>query len=99
MDANDLASFINPSNPMLDDYIQSCWDTAVVLVDDFIGDNYVPDEVINRAYLICGSRLYEERNAPNGITQFNDFTVPVRTARNVMVSVYPLLGNYMVMGL
>lgn len=84
-----------------DAYVTSCYDTAVALVEDFIGANIVPASIRDRAVLEVGSELYHRRNAPNGIQQFAAFdgAQPARIARDPMVGAYPILAKYMVLGL
>lgn len=98
MTATDLATFVGSSTTDL--YVVTCWDTAVVLVDRFIGDAVVPDAIKDRCYLACGSELYHARNAPNGISQFTELAgAPVRIARDPMTPVYSLLSPWVVFNL
>lgn len=97
--ATDLQGFVGAGS---EDgaFLSSCLSTAKTLVDDFVGDNVVPEPVKDRCYLTVGSELFHARNAPNGIAQYNEFNgAPVRIARDPMIAVYALLGNYMVVGL
>lgn len=94
----DLKSFVGSSTAD-DTYVQQCWTTATELVDNFIGTNEVPATVSDRAILMTGSELYHQRNAPNGVAQFNEFNgAPVRIARDPMTPAYSLLSTYMVVG-
>jgi hypothetical protein len=80
-----------------DVYVQNCWDTATALVEEFIGGEYVPTSIRDRAVLNVGSELYHQRNAPNGLAQFASFeTAPVRIARDPMTAAYPLLNRWVV---
>lgn len=98
-DWNDLKAFVGTSTAD-DTYVQQCWSTAQALVDNFIGINTVPQAVKDRAYVMCGSELFHQRQAPNGIAQFQGFDgAPVRIARDPLTPVYSLLGGYMVIGL
>lgn len=81
-------------------YVGSCWGEAKALVDRYVGDLDVPDEILNRAYLEAGSELYHRRNAPNGIAQFATLDAsPIRVARDPMVGVYPILNPYVGLGI
>lgn len=98
MDYNDLADFVGTGTS--DAYVQTCWSTAVALVDAYVGSATVPAAVLDRCYLECGSELFHRRNAPNGVAQFNEVTgTPVRIARDPMVSVYPLVAPYVISGI
>ena len=76
-------------------YVEACYDQAVAMVDTFVGDAFVPDKVLLRAYLECGSELFHRRSAPNGIAQFGALDgTPIRVARDPMIGVYPVLRSY-----
>lgn len=95
----DLKAFVGSSTAD-DTYVQQCWDTAIALVNNFVGAKTVPAMVKDRAILMTGSELYHQRNAPNGIAQYNEFNgAPVRIARDPMTPAYSLLSQYMVVGL
>lgn len=99
MTSSDLAQFVG-SGASDTEYVQACWNTATELVNNFIGDNDIPDEVVDRAILMCGSELFHARQAPNGIAQYNEFNgAPVRIARDPMTPAYSLLSPFMVVGL
>lgn len=98
MDKEDLKDYVGASGAD-DDYIESCWDNATELVDQFIGDSSVPDDVYDRACLEVGSELFHRRQAPNGVAQFQTLEgAPVRVARNPMLGAYPLLQPYVGLG-
>lgn len=82
------------------DYAQECVDEATALVDKHIGSADVPAALRRRAILEAGSELFHRKNAPNGIAQFAtpDGMSPVRVARDPMLSVYPLLAQFVGMG-
>lgn len=96
----DLKAFVG-SSAADDTFVTQCWNTAVALVDNFVGSTVVPTVVKDRCYLMCGSELFHARQAPNGIAQFSDLNgaAPVRIARDPMTPVYALLANYKVMNL
>jgi hypothetical protein len=74
------------------DFIQSCLDQGTVLVERFIGSKPVPEVTRDGAVLLCASELFHRRSAPNGVTQFADFSgQAIRVARDPMTSVYPML--------
>jgi hypothetical protein len=69
------------------------------MVTVFIGQTYVPANILTRATLEVGSELYHRRSAPNGIAQFSTFDgTPIRVARDPMIGAYPLLNRYVGLG-
>lgn len=99
MAASDLQDYVGAS--AIDAvYVEACYDQAVAMVDEFVGDAFVPDKVMLRAYLECGSELFHRRSAPNGIAQFGALDgTPIRVARDPMIGVYPLIQRYVGLGL
>ena len=90
----DLKAYVG-STTTDDAFVQGCFDEAKVLVNYFAVAVYVPAQVMERAYLECGSELYHRRSAPNGIAQFSSFDgSPIRIARDPMTPVYPLLRRF-----
>lgn len=78
-----------------DEFTEQCWDEANYLVNNFADADDVPEDIMNRAYLECGSELYHRRSAPNGIAQFSSFDgSPMRIAKDPMNPVYSLLRRY-----
>lgn len=75
------------------DFIESCLSAGNAMVGNYIGEvDTVPNEVHNQAILICASEIYHRRSAPNGIAQFASMDgQPIRTAKDPMSAVYPLL--------
>jgi len=53
-------------------FIEDCLDEAIALVDNLCGTaiDRVPMVVLHRAYISTGSELYNQRSAPQGISQF-----------------------------
>ena len=94
----DLKSYVGA--PDTDDaFVETCFDDASSMVSVFIGNAYVPRNVIDRATLEVGSELYHRRSAPNGIAQFSTFDgTPIRVARDPMIGAYPLLTRYVGLG-
>lgn len=76
--------------------LQPTLDTAQALVDSYVGFMAVPESVKDRAVLVCGAELWNQRKAPSGITQFADFESGqgLRVARDPLTGVYPLLRQY-----
>lgn len=94
----DLKSYVGA--PDTDDaFVESCYDEASSMVSAFIGNAFVPANIISRATLEVGSELYHRRSAPNGIAQFSTFDgSPIRVARDPMIGAYPLLQRYVGIG-
>jgi len=95
----DLKTYVGAQDDS-DEFVTSCYDTAVTLVEAFIGEATVPASAKDRAVLEVGSELFHRKNAPNGVAQFSTYDgAPVRVARDPMVGAYPILARYMVIGL
>lgn len=96
-----LASYVRST---VDEYVESCLSTAETMVESYLTTNggesiVVPIAVIDRAVLEVGAELYNRRNAPNGIVQFDSVDAsPVRVARDPMVAARPILAQYMAGG-
>lgn len=95
MSYQDLKAYVGATSND-DSYVESCYDQAVVLVEQLIATADVPTEVRLRCYLEAGSELYHRRNAPNGVAQFSAFDGQViRVARDPLVGVYPLIKRFL----
>lgn len=83
------------------DYVDDCWHEAEALVINMCGDAIanVPAVILQRAKLNCGSELYHQRSAPQGISQFAsaDGSV-VRVARDPMVAAVKILQPFLPIG-
>lgn len=83
-----------------DDYLADSWDTAEALVASFAGTAIVPASVLKQCHLKAAAELFHQRSAPQGIAQFADQTgAPVRTARDPLAGVYPMLRPYVGLGI
>lgn len=81
------------------EYINECWNEAILLVNHFVGDAIVPATALSRAYLEVGSELYHRRQAPNGVAQFQTLDgAAIRVARDPMVGAYPILQRWTGLG-
>lgn len=73
---------------------------ALALVNEYVGETVVPDEVAREAVLEVGSKLWLRRNAPNGQAAYGfDDPMPVQAPRDPLVTVYPTLNRYVLRGL
>ena len=99
-DFDELKAYVGASNTD-DDFVDSCWHEAIALVDKFVGTATVDADVLNRAYLECGSELFHRRSAPNGIAQFAtlDGGSAIRVARDPMIGAIPILAPWVGLGL
>lgn len=99
-DFAELKSYVGASNTD-DDFVDSCWHEAIALVAKFVGTATVNADVLNRAYLECGSELFHRRSAPNGVAQFAtlDGGSAVRVARDPMIAAYPILVPWVGQGI
>lgn len=99
MTVEDLKAYVGTTD-VDNDYCQSCWDAAVVLVSKYIGTTAVPQPAIDRATLEVAAELYNHKSAPNGISQFATFDgqSALRIARDPMVAAYAILNPYLVVG-
>lgn len=80
-----------------DDFITRCFDDATILVTEYIGSSYVPDEIQDLAILKTGEELYAQRDAPQGVSQFSDINQnPVRVARDPLTAAKPILRKYVI---
>lgn len=83
-----------------DEFIERLIELADSMVTAFIGTQEVPEEAKDQAVLETVLQLFHRRQSPNGEAQFSEYgTAVVRTPRDPMVSAYPVLGRYMVIGL
>jgi hypothetical protein len=81
------------------DFITTCLDTAVSLVEDYVGTSEVRNNVLDIAYTQVASELFHRRNAPNGIAQFASMDgTAMRVSRDPLTSTYPLLNRYVLGG-
>ena len=94
----DLREFVGASVSDTD-FVQICLNTAVSLVESYVGASDVPTDVLDNCYLQVGSELFHRRNAPSGISQFASFDgTAMRVARDPMTSTYPILNRYVLGG-
>jgi hypothetical protein len=74
------------------DFEDGCIQTAVALINNYVGTASVPAVIKDQAILLAASELFHRRSAPNGIAQFATMDgQPFRVAKDPMNAVYPLL--------
>jgi hypothetical protein len=88
-----LKSYVNSTSDQ-DAFVEQCWDEAGTLINKYIRERDVPNDVYDRARIEVGQELFNRRSAPNGIAQFATFegTTTQRVARDPMIGAYPLLN-------
>lgn len=78
-----------------DTFVERCFNDATALVNDYVGDTYVPSIKLELAILKVGAELYSQRDAPQGVSQFSDVdNNPIRVARDPLVGAKPILRKY-----
>ncbi len=90
----DLRGFIGASTTD-DAQITPALAEATELVSHHCNGYTVPAVIIDLAVKKVGAELFNQRKAPNGISQFaSPEGAPVRVARDPMVAGYPILSPY-----
>lgn len=98
MTAVDLQVYVGASDTDID-YVTDCWDEAHLLVDKFVGTATVPNTIMKRAKLECGSELFHRRSAPNGISQFASIDgSAIRISRDPMIGARKVLDAWLPIG-
>jgi len=83
-----------------DSYVTECAAEASSLIANFVGKAKMPDEIRRRAILEVGADLFHRRASRNGVIGFEGVeAIPVRIARDPMLSAYPILRQYLPIGL
>lgn len=90
----DVKVYLGASDYENDALIEACMDDAVVLVDEYVGEAAVPDNILDRCYLIVTADLWERRNAPNGIANQQFVTNDGIPSSPVRIALDPLNGVY-----
>lgn len=90
-----LKAFLRIDGDNDDDFIITCFDDATEIVNDYVGDKYVPERKLALAIRRTGRDLYADRDAPQGVSQFSDTNEnPIRVNRDPLTSAKPLLRKY-----
>jgi hypothetical protein len=69
---------------------------AEQMVDDYIGDLYVPEKVRDLAVLTLAQELQLRQRSPGGITNFVGADVAPRVGKDPMTPIYSILSQYVV---
>ena len=101
VDWNNLKDYIGVETSDNDEFIQSCWVLASILITKAFAAATVPvpQEVLDRCALEVGAELYRRKDAPSGTSQFATFeggSVPVRGPRDPLSQVRPIINAYVV---
>lgn len=101
----DLAWFVQAVGED-EDYAATCKTEAAQMVSDFIGEGNpygVPEPVVERAVLEVGADLFYRKTSRNGVAALDGGGMEApqvyRLNRDPMAAAYPLLRQYLVMGL
>lgn len=82
-----------------EEFVEECWNDAVVLVDKRIAADVVPDEIVQQSYRDVGADLYWRRAARNGIVGINSQdSSPVRINRDPMAACEYILMPFLTPG-
>jgi len=82
------------------DFVTQVLVSANQLVKNYVGSANVPTSVIDQCVLTVASELFHRRSAPFGASQFADGSgQTIRAARDPMTSVYPMLVQFVGIGL
>ena len=95
----DVADYVgsSPAEPLL----PLIHRTSLALIDRYLGPRgkaKVPVDIYDNATLHLASELFARRNAPGGIASWASGEVPVRLARDPMLSVIPMLAPFKGLG-
>lgn len=97
-----LAAIVGTTSTVGGEFLSSCAEEAIELVDTYAGTAVVPAVVMIRAYLEVAADLWHRRTARNGVAGFEDAEIspsPVRINRDPMTPAYPLLRPYVTPGI
>ena len=96
---DDLRSYINAPDSD-DEFLAQCLDTSYELLASYLDGNIAPPAVFDQAHLIAASDTYMRRSSPQGLSQFaSTGEAPIRVPKDVLNGVYPLLQQYVEVGL
>lgn len=96
----DLQAHVGSHDPDEQPFLETCVETATALVNAHIGDAEVPVEVLDSALLEVGSKLYGRKGSTHAYSGGDTVNSPsVLVAKDPMVTAYPLLAKFVVVGL
>lgn len=96
----EVAEFIGAVPSELSGLLTRCLAESKDMVDNWVGQNPVPESIRDRAYVEVAADLWNRRNAPNGISNMQYMTAdgssgaPIRIARDPMAAAYPILRPF-----
>lgn len=96
----DLAEYVGAADGEQEGLLTRSLEEAMLLVDKYVGDNVVPQPILDSAYLLVGADLFNRRQAPNGIMNQQYATIDgngfaaVRIARDPLAVAYGILRRW-----
>jgi hypothetical protein len=98
VEPEDLRAYVGGSQTDIE-FITGCVIEAMLLVNQYVSNTTVPEEILDNAVLVTGSELFNRRNAPSGIAQFASLDgAPIRVSLDPMRQTYALLDRWVVRG-
>jgi hypothetical protein len=89
-DINDAETYIRENGT-----VASKLSVATDMINDFIGDAYVPESVLHEATLALAQELYTRQKSPGGFVQFGGSEIAGRLSRDPMDPIRPMLKPYL----
>lgn len=101
MDWTNLKAYIGKETTDDDNFIEGCFDHAVILVTQATADAFrpIPQGIMDEMVLEVGNELYNRKNAPSGQSMYATFdggSMPVRAPRDPLTMVRPIIAMYVV---
>lgn len=98
---NSLKAYIGVESNDDDNFIEGCYDHAVILLATATANAFrpIPQGIMDRMILEVGNELYNRKNAPGAqsqYTQFDGSSTPVRAPRDPLTQVRTILAMYVV---
>ncbi|WIM99395.1 hypothetical protein ACTOB_003046 [Actinoplanes oblitus] len=75
--------------------VASKLDTARAMIEEYVGEAYVPESVLNEATLALAQELFTRQKSPGGFVQFGGSEVAGRLSRDPMEPIRPMLKPWL----
>lgn len=97
--ATDLRTYCN-APPADETFLEELAQTAIALVEGYVGEASVPAPVVKQACLEVGAKLYQRRSAPMGdYGEAGGYGGSSLAPKDPMITAYPLLNRFIVQGI